>query len=78
MAGLQKSVIQKDTPLPVNRGAIRKLDCSVIKYVHQTTEEKGLPTYDTVRSAFNEGSQIYLASNFYDRLHIEICVRALN
>jgi len=62
--------------MPVNKGAIRKLDCSVIKCVHQSTEDKGLPSYDTVRSAFNEGSQIYPDSNFYDRLHIEICVRS--
>ena len=60
--------------MPVNKGAIRKLDCSVIKYVHQTMEEKRLPPYDTVRNAFNEGGQIYPNSNFYDRLHIEICV----
>src|SRR5688572_18035183 len=33
-------------PIPVNKGAIRKLDCSVIKYVHQSTENKGLPAYD--------------------------------
>jgi hypothetical protein len=62
-------------PLPTNKGAIRKLDCSVIKYVHKTREKNQLPPYDTVRSAFNEGSQIYSDSNFYDRLHIEICVR---
>lgn len=61
--------------MPVNKGAIRKLDCSVIKCVHQSTGDKGLPSYDTVRSAFNEGSLLYPNSNFYDRLHIEICVR---
>lgn len=61
--------------IPANKGAIRKLDCAVIRYVHKTAEEKGFPCYDTVRSAFNEGSQIYPDSNFYDRLHIEICVR---
>lgn len=63
-------------PLPSNKGPIRKLDCSVIKCVHQSTKDKGLRSYDTVRSAFNEGSQIYPDSNFYDRLHIEICVRS--
>lgn len=62
--------------MPVNKGAIRKLDCSVIKCVHQYAKDKGLRPYDTVRSAFNEGSQVYPNSNFYDRLHIEICVRS--
>jgi hypothetical protein len=61
--------------IPTNKGAIRKLDCSVIRYVHKSNNENKLPPYDTVRSAFNEGSQIYPDSNFYDRLHIEICVR---
>lgn len=63
-------------PIPTNKGAIRKLDCSVIKYLHKSTEEDQQPPYDTVRSAFNEGGQIYPDSNFYDRLHIEICVRS--
>jgi len=62
-------------PIPANKDAVRKLDCSVIRYVHQSREEKGSLPYDTVRSAFNEGSPIYPNSNFYDRLHIEICVR---
>ena len=65
-------------PMPTNRGPIRKLDCSVIKYVHLIKQDKQLPFYDTVRSAFNEGSLIYPNSNFYDRLHIEICVRTPN
>lgn len=64
--------------IPANKGAIRKLDCAVIKYVHKSAEDAGLLPYDTVRSAFNEGSQIYTDSNFYDRLHIEICVRTPN
>jgi hypothetical protein len=75
---LQKIHASSGTPLPKNKNAIRKLDCAVIKYVHQSTEKKGLLPYDTVRSAFNEGGQIYPDSNFYDRLHIEICVRNPN
>jgi hypothetical protein len=63
------------TSIPANKGAVRKLDCAVIKSVHKSTEDDQLPPYDTVRSAFNEGGQIYPDSNFYDRLHIEICVR---
>jgi hypothetical protein len=73
---LVKTYNNSKRPIPTNRGPIRKLDCSVIKYVHQTTTQKGLTPYDTIRSAFNEGSQIYPNSNFYDRLHIEICVRS--
>jgi hypothetical protein len=60
--------------LPTNKGANRQLDCAVIKYLHQTNKELGLPQYDTIRSAFLEGDPIYPTSNFTDRLHIEICV----
>lgn len=60
--------------LPVNAGANRKLDCAVIKYVHETTRQKGHPPYDTVRCAFSEGEPVFPGSNFSTRLHIEICV----
>ena len=66
---------KSEKPIPVNKDAIRKLDCAVITYVHESADYYAMPSYDTVRSAFNEGSQIYRSSNFYDRLHIEICVR---
>jgi hypothetical protein len=62
------------TPIPTNKGANRKLDCTVIKYVHQSNIEDERPAYDTVRSAFTEGNVIYPGSFFTDRLHIEICV----
>lgn len=72
---LVKVYKKSEQPIPTNKDAIRKLDCAVIKYVHKSGEVDGLPVYDTVRSAFNEGGQIYTSSNFYERLHIEICVR---
>lgn len=75
-ATLLEAYKNEGTSLPTNKNAIRKLDCAVIKYVHKSTRDKGLPPYDTIRSSFNEGSQIYPDSNFYDRLHIEICVRS--
>lgn len=58
--------------MPKNKGANRMLDCAVIKTVHETNKRKGLQEYDTIRSAFIEGNQIYPGSNFYERLHIEI------
>jgi hypothetical protein len=60
--------------MPTNKGANRKLDCAVIKYVHETNRKKGIQSYDTIRCAFSEGDKIYIDSNFTDRLHIEICV----
>lgn len=60
--------------MPVNKGPNRKLDCAVIKYVHETNKLLNLPGYDTIRCAFLEGEPIYPDSNFTSRLHIEICV----
>jgi len=60
--------------MPINKGANRALDCAVIQYVHQSNLEEGLPKYDTIRSAFIEGDEVYPKSNFTERLHIEVCV----
>lgn len=61
-------------PLPVNRGANRRLDCAVINYANASQyREKGF-AYDTIRCAFPEGDPIYEGANFTERHHIEICV----
>lgn len=60
--------------MPVNKGPNRALDCAVIQYVHETNILSGIHAYDTIRSSFSEGGEIYPTSNFTDRLHIEICV----
>lgn len=60
--------------MPVNKDANRRLDCAVIKYVHESNKKVGIAPYDTIRSPFQEGGPIYEGANFTDRLHIEICV----
>ena len=60
--------------IPVNNGANRRLDCAVIKYVHESNKKTNTTPYDTIRSPFQEGGPIYDGANFTDRLHIEICV----
>ena len=60
--------------IPKNKGANRKLDCAVIKAVHQIAKEQGRRPFDTVRCAFIEGNEIYPKSNFTHQLHIEISV----
>jgi hypothetical protein len=65
---------KSQTPLPVNDGPKRNLDCAVIKYVHEITKLAGQEPYNTVRSAFYEGKEAYPTSNFFMRGHIEICV----
>lgn len=60
--------------MPVNKDANRRLDCAVIKYIHETNKKTGGEPYDTVRCPFQEGGQVYPTSAFTERLHIEICV----
>ncbi len=50
-------------PLPENKMIdgdllVRRLDCAVINAVHQTRDECRLQPFDTVRSAFAEGSPL--------------------
>lgn len=53
----------------------RILDCEVIEYLHYVRDsEKNLP-FDTVRSFFSEGRELYEGSGFQDLNHIQICVR---
>ncbi|MEO6719761.1 MAG: hypothetical protein ABIN67_05305 [Ferruginibacter sp.] len=72
--GLKELFEQSGESMPVNKGANRALDCAVIQYVHQINIASGNLAYDTIKSSFNEGGQVYPSSNFTERLHIEICV----
>jgi hypothetical protein len=71
---LEQLINDSGQKMPVNKGANRKLDCAVIQMVHETNKRLDIPVYDTIRSAFIEGDEIYPGSNFTERLHIEICV----
>lgn len=69
-------------PMPRNRPAagggatlLRELDCAVINMVHTTRVRYGLPCFDSVRAAFVEGKPVYDTAGFYDKTHIQICVR---
>ena len=71
---LEKLYLKSGEKMPINKGANRKLDCAVIKYVHETRKEAHEQPYDTIRCPFPEGHPVYDTSNFTKRLHIEICV----
>jgi hypothetical protein len=73
--GLLRAMRESMDKMPENKGANRKLDCAVIRYVHEFNKKFHDPDYDTVRSPFHEGNPIYEGANFTDRLHVEICVR---
>ena len=73
-SGLVKLYKELGKPLPQNKNANRKLDCSVIRYVHQSRKAAGEIMYDTVRSAFDEGDKVYEGASFTSRHHIQVCV----
>lgn len=53
----------------------RKLDCAVVQRVHQIYAEAGLPSFDSVRGVFTEGSPAYDGAGFDEKTHIQIAVR---
>lgn len=69
-------IFENKGPLPDRTGRYR--DCAVINYLHFMMERRGLRTFDTVRSVFFEGNEIYEKAGFHERTHIQICVRNPN
>lgn len=63
--------------IPSNRPALPRLDCAVIRTLHQIRADVGDPSVDTLIGVFLEGEPIYPTSNFYEKTHIQICVRNL-
>ncbi|AVS88059.1 hypothetical protein C8238_07220 [Paracidovorax avenae] len=69
-----------DAPMPVNEGGkdrlFRRLDCAVIEHVHRLRKSsQSTPEYQTVRSGFHEGGEVYAGSGFQTKNHIQIAVR---
>lgn len=71
--------------LPVNKMAAdgndllyRELDCTVIESLHKLRMEKGLPPFDSIRSAFWEGKELYPSAGIREKNHIQICIRNPN
>ena len=66
--------------MPMNKGATpdkagRLLDCAVLNALHQYGEDRGEIEYDSVRSPFLEGNEIYPGAGFRSDNHIQLCVR---
>ncbi|MGN7821325.1 hypothetical protein ACTJJB_14435 [Chitinophaga sp. 22536] len=57
---------------------IRELDCQVIESLHERMRQKEVKPYDSVRGVFIEGTPIYEDAGFYDKTHIQICIRNPN
>ncbi|WP_085676723.1 MULTISPECIES: hypothetical protein [unclassified Pseudomonas] len=55
----------------------RFLDCAVFQYLHSAREITGQEPYESIRSPFLEGAEIYPGTSFRQETHIQICVRNL-
>ncbi|GHT18375.1 hypothetical protein AGMMS4957_00580 [Bacteroidia bacterium] len=57
---------------------VRDLDCSVIEAVHKFKQKTGQAPFDSVRSVFYEGNELYPNAGFREKDHIQICIRNPN
>jgi hypothetical protein len=65
--------------------AMRRLDCAVMNCLFETqqtvqdldpvSQQFGTQPYTTVRALFPEGTKLYPGAGFWDKTHIQICVR---
>jgi hypothetical protein len=75
----------EDSEFPENRTTgnlgdilLRDLDCAVIEAVHVTQTQSGQTPFDSIRSVFYEGNELYPNAGFREKDHIQICVRNPN
>ena len=54
---------------------LRFLDCYVIEALHQYNKYKGYEDFDSVRAPFWEGEEIYPTAGFFNKNHIQLCIR---
>jgi hypothetical protein len=70
---------QSGVEIPSNYGGkdllLRKLDCAVVSFLHDIRESAGHEPIDTVSGIFVEGRPVYENSGFYEKTHVQLCVR---
>jgi len=71
--------------LPKNQGVggsidllIRKLDNAVIENLHSLQKKNKQRPFDSVRGFFTEGAILYPTAGFYEKSHIQLCIRNPN
>ena len=82
---LDASYSTLDLPLPKNAPLgnskdllLRKLDCAVIENLHLYRKRKKLRPFDSARGVFIEGDALYPTAGFYEKSHIQLCLRNPN
>lgn len=53
----------------------RNLDRAVVEHLHATRRDANLPSIDTVRGFFFEGDRAYPGAGYFEKTHVQICVR---
>lgn len=53
----------------------RRLDCAVLQMLHDIRKQGRERSIDTVFGIFLEGQPIYKDAGFYEKTHIQVCVR---
>jgi hypothetical protein len=61
-----------------NQKLIRTLDCAVIENLHKLRLNLCLEPFDSVRSVFVEGEELYPNASFNEKNHIQLCIRNPN
>ena len=56
----------------------RELDCAVINTIHEINRKTGQKPFDSVRGVFFEGGLVYPGASFYNKTHIQICIKNPN
>lgn len=78
-SGLRDFFREIDETMPSNEGGPdrvnRKLDCAVMRYLHNTRKIQGMEPFDTVRAAFFEGKPLYDDAGFAAGTHLQVAVR---
>lgn len=54
---------------------LRFLDCYVLEALHEYNRDNDYEEFDTVRAPFWEGQELYPTAGFFNKNHIQICVR---
>lgn len=64
--------------MPQNRGGAdlrnRKLDCAVIRLLHEMNAEAHQPPIDSVKGVFVEGGELYPGAGFRALTHIQVAI----
>jgi len=75
-------VTAAEAPMPRNQGGQdllkRFLDRAVMEHLHLIRTKEGLEPIDTVRGLFVEGDRLYTDAGFFEKSHVQICVRNLH